>query len=60
MALSPRERQILALRRGLTYVPGLYEEAKKLGVPMARVDEIKARAEVMLMRKLAKQRDPAA
>ena len=56
-ALSPRERQILALRRRFPNVHSdLYEEAQKLGVPRERVDEIKSRAELMLGIKIVEQR----
>ena len=56
LSLSPRERQILAVRRGIPFAHSdLFEAAQRLGVPRTRVNEIKARAEAMLMGKIAEQ-----
>ena len=56
LALSPRERQILALRRGISFAHSdLFEAAQRLDVPRTRVNEIKAKAEMMLVSKIAKQ-----
>ena len=47
-ALSPRERQVLAMRLGLSGFPDVFELAKKLGISKNRIVEMGIKTEAML------------